>query len=265
MSKTQATTVILGAGQGFGFSIAKKFGQTGDRVILAARHQASLQALTQRLTDQQIKANYVVADATNSQSTATMFNQITQKYGTPHRFVYNVGDTSADNCFNFKPDKVTQVFQTNVLGAMTTTRQFAELPTETKTPRQILITVGGAALKPSPFAVSLSLTKAALRNFGLSLATALKPKNIDVAIVEVQGLSGINAEMAPDRVANVYLQASQNMSQTEWFYPQQASAQPDEGSQLKALMKDPSRLKHFLILHPNFKTLIESYRNNQPS
>jgi len=251
------TVVILGAGSGFGFAIAQAFGQQGKHVVLAARHEDALQRMTTQLRAADISADWLVADATNSQSTADLFRQVVQHFGIPETFVYNVANTTLDQPRETLTERIDQAFDSNVLGAIRATRQFLDLA-DTTVPRNILITGGGAALHPVQATTTLSLTKAALRSYCYSLADSLVDTAVYVGLITVQGISGTSEAMQPENVAQAYIQAVTDRNQTETLYPA-GEQKTSEFTALRAATRDPASLQAFLKEHPAAKSFLETH------
>lgn len=253
------TVVILGAGSGFGLAIATAFGRQGKHVVLAARHAEALRDLVTQLRADDITADWLVADATNSQQTADLFRQVVQHFGVPETFVYNVADTTLDRPRDTPTDRIATALNVNVLGAIRTTRQFLDLlDVDDPTPRNILITGGGAALHPVKATTTLSLTKAALRSYAYSLADELADTAVYVGLITIQGIANTSAAMAPDQVAQAYLQAVADRQATEILYPHGQQTQ-SEFTALKAATQDPARLQAFLQDHPQAATFLQQH------
>ena len=96
------TIVVVGAGQGLGNHMAKRFGKEGFRVVLMARNGESLKRYQQEFTEDGIETFVHEADAEHPETLDTAFAWAKQQFGTPDVLVYNVGITAAD-----EPDKMT--------------------------------------------------------------------------------------------------------------------------------------------------------------
>ncbi|KRN02315.1 short-chain dehydrogenase reductase SDR [Levilactobacillus senmaizukei DSM 21775 = NBRC 103853] len=252
------TVVILGAGAGFGMAIARAFAQQGDHPILVARHADSLKKRCAQLHTEDLPADYLVADCTDAAQTATMFDDVQNRWDLPTTLVYNVADTSLDNPLESQIDEISHRFAVNVLGAISTIRQFIAL-TPDDTPRTVLVTGGGAALHPGQLTTSLSLTKAALRSYVFSLAPAVKKRGVYVGLITIQGISGTSTEMEPVNVAQAYTQAARERTATEIFYPGGEPNATSEFDQLQALTSDPEKLYAFLEEHAGAAAFIRSH------
>lgn len=252
------TVVILGAGSGFGLAIARAFSQAGNHSVLVARNAQNLQTMTEDLHMEGLAADWIAADATNPQQTANLFLQVSRQFGHPQTFIYNVADTTLDGPLTTSTQKIMQRFNTNVLGAITTSRQFLDLAS-TDLPRNILFTGGGAAYHPDKTTTTLSLTKAALRSYALSLAAELKDTNTYVGLITIQGIAGTSEAMLPANVAQVYVNAVNTRNTAEIFYPDTTANSPSEFDQLRQLTADPDKCSAFLTSHPSAATFIKNH------
>lgn len=252
------TVIVLGAGSGFGLAIARAFSQAGHHPILVARNAQKLQTMTEQLHTAGLAADWIAADATKPQETAHMFQQVTRQFANPQTLVYNVADTTLDGPLTTPTETISQRFDANVLGAITASRQFLELA-PTDIPRNILFTGGGAALHPDKATTTLSLTKAALRSYALSLADDLQGTNTYVGLITLQGIADMNEAMRPANVAQVYVKAVNTRSTAEIFYPGTTANSPSEFDQLRQLTADPQKLQAFLTAHPRAATFIQNH------
>ena len=96
------TIVVVGAGQGLGNHVAKRFGKEGFCVVLMARNGESLKRYQQEFAEDGIETFVHEADAEHPETLDTAFTWAKQQFGTPDVLVYNVGITAAD-----EPDKMT--------------------------------------------------------------------------------------------------------------------------------------------------------------
>ncbi len=87
--------VIIGAGPGLGFSIAKKFVAEGFYAILVARNENALRDMSMRLSNGSSSLGYEVADVSDTDGLKKAIERIKMAYGTPDCVVYNTGITAA--------------------------------------------------------------------------------------------------------------------------------------------------------------------------
>ncbi|WP_157800290.1 SDR family NAD(P)-dependent oxidoreductase [Sporolactobacillus pectinivorans] len=166
-------TIIVGPGSGVGLNIAKKFGSNGFGIILVARKKDSLQQCVSKLNNLGINAGGVPADSTDPVSVKNTFEQIRTKYGTPEVLIYNavVRRKKSPSCLT--EEELMNDFKVNVIGEKTCIAEV--IPDFVKQKKgTFLVTGGGFAIRPSIDFSSMSLGKAALRNFIFSLGEELQ-------------------------------------------------------------------------------------------
>lgn len=211
------TIVVVGAGQGLGNHVAKKFGREGFRVILMARNGQSLEQYRQEFAAAGIEAHTYMADAENTASLTGALRQAEHEFGTPDVLVYNVGITTPDAPDKMDGEELSRHYRADVANAYTCARQVA---TEAfgKKNGAIIFTGGGLAIYPLPQFIPLSLDKSALRTLAYILHDELKPRGIFVGTVTVFGTIGIDAYFAPERIAGAYWQMYNERGECELRY-----------------------------------------------
>ncbi len=217
--------MIIGVGPGFGLALAQQFGELGNTVVMVARTASHLKKYQQQLNESGIQSVSHVVDVTNHNQVMQLF-QCEPEVDT---LIYNVGKKDLDDPLNSSLDTIETTFKTNVLGCIDACQQFFK----TVHPRTILVTGGGAALHPSAMTTTLSLTKAALRSYVLSLHEALWPHNIYVGLLTIQGLANVGTGMQPKEVASAFVEAAKQRKKAEIFYPGGQANQISEFDQLK--------------------------------
>ena len=75
------TIAIVGAGEGLGMSIAKKFGHNGFRVALIARNEEKLNRMVIELEKLGIEATSFQADIFNKEQIEMAFTAVKERYG----------------------------------------------------------------------------------------------------------------------------------------------------------------------------------------
>lgn len=217
-----ATTIVIGSDSGVGFEIAKSFGKHGQNIILVSRDQAKLDQATNELQAKNISATNYMCDANNFDEIRSMMKKLTEDHDDISNLVFNVGNKHLDNAMSSDVGLIDNIFQTNVLSAVVSARAFIE-NTKPDQARSIIFTGGGAAVRPSNKASTLSLTKAALRSYAYTLHDELASKNVFVGLVTIQGIIDSSDQMAADKVAQSYWQLLENRDEVEAFYPEKVS------------------------------------------
>ncbi len=217
-----ATTIVIGSDSGVGFEVAKRFGKGGQRIVLVSRNQAKLTDATDKLIELGVLASNYVCDANDFQAIEQMMKTLTDKYEDITNLVFNVGNKHLDDALSSDINLIEEIFSTNVTSAIVSARSFIE-ETDSTLKRAIIFTGGGAAIRPSAKASTLSLTKAALRSYAYTLHDQVASQNIYVGLVTIQGLIGTTPEMAPENIAETYWNMLQQRQPVETFYPEHVS------------------------------------------
>ncbi|WP_125607713.1 SDR family NAD(P)-dependent oxidoreductase [Lapidilactobacillus bayanensis] len=243
-------TVIIGADQGLGAEIAHKFGREGQEVVLIARNQTKLAAVCQKLTREQIRSHYFTADISQLEQIDQLFATIAAEVGRPSNLIFNVGNTHLDDALSSNIDTIKSIFNLNVLSAIQSARSFVTY-SDKQTKRAIIFTSGGAGIKPTNFASTLSLTKAALRSYVFTLHDELAAQSIFVGMITIAGIIGLTPDVTTSKLADVYWQLLQDQAAPEIIYPQSSSK--SEFEQLQQLITHPEKIAALLQAHPEFK------------
>ena len=210
------TIVIIGAGPGLGYGVAKKFGKEGYFVILVARNQESLVKISDELNMENIDNTFAIGDSSEDKKFKKVLEGIKSEYGTPDVVVYNVGITSPDP-ENLTTEELVQHFKTDVAGAWTTVKVFAD-DKFAKKKGAIIFTGGGLALYPADGFIPLSIDKAALRSMAYILNNTFKDKGIFVGTVTVCGSINGDEYFSADNIAKMYWQMNEKRDKVEYAY-----------------------------------------------
>ncbi len=216
---SKKTIVVVGAGQGLGNHVAKRFGKEGFRVVLMARNEQSLKAYRQEFAaaGAGIETHTYAVDAANPETLTDALAQVKQQFGTPDVFVYNVGITTPDEPGKIDAAELMRHYQVDVASAYHCVQQVADEEFGKKN-GVIFLTGGGLALQPSAAYLPLSLDKAALRAMAYALHEELKPQGIFVGTVTVCGAIGGDDFFAPARIAETYWEMYSRREECEAVY-----------------------------------------------
>lgn len=208
--------VIIGAGVGLGFAVAKKFATEGFNVILIARNEVSLIKMSDDLKHAGFNAGYIVADASDATSLGRAVEEVKFQHGTHDAVIYNVGITTPDS-ENLSADDLISHYSTDVAGAFATVHGFADEKFAEKK-GAIIFTGGGLALYPADGFIPLSIDKAALRALAYILNGKYKDKGIFVGTVTVCGTINASAYLAADNISRMYWDMFCNRDKVEYTY-----------------------------------------------
>lgn len=198
------TIAIVGAGEGLGMSIAKKFGQNGFRVALIARNEEKLNRLVIELEQLGIEAASFQADILNKEQIEMAFAAVKERYG----FI-DVLEYSPTPSFNtvapsldVTEENALYQFQFNVLGALSSVRQVLPEMLD-KQSGALLFTTGGAAINPVPMMGNVGIAVSGLRNYIFNLNSELADKGIYAGHLSIgiwmQPNSGVQ-----DKIADIW-------------------------------------------------------------
>lgn len=209
--------VVVGAGQGLGNHVAKRFGKEGFCVVLMARNEQSLKEYEKEFTAESIETYTYAVDAVKPEMLTEAFHWVESEFGTPDVLIYNVGITTPDEPGKVDNAELIHHYQVDVASAYHCIRQVANEEFGRKN-GTIILTGGGLALYPSAAYLPLSLDKAALRAMVYALHEKLKPQGIFVGTVTVCGAIGGSDFFAPSRIAESYWKMYNERNECETVY-----------------------------------------------
>lgn len=210
------TIVIIGAGAGLGFSVAKKFAGESYKVILVARNRDSLDKMSDELKSIGVDVHYKVADSSEEEQYVKALEEIKSDYGTPDVIVYNVGITVPDPG-DLTTEEIIHHFKTDVVGAYTTEKCFVDEDFSQKK-GSLIFTGGGLAFYPADGFIPLSIDKAALRSLAYIFNNKLKERGIFVGTVTVCGTINGDEYFSADNIAEMFWQMNEKRDKCEYVY-----------------------------------------------
>jgi short-subunit dehydrogenase len=209
--------IIVGAGAGMSAGVAEKFGIEGYTVGLISRSAAKLAQQVENLQQKNIKAYYATADAYNNQELESAVRDLLGKMGGIDTLVYNAAAMKMKNLLSETAEELAEDFKISVANAFHLVKAF--LPELKASQGSVLFTGGGFALQPSPQFGSLSLGKAGIRSLAFQLNEALKPENVFVGTITIQGyIQPDSATHSPKILAEKYWELNQSRDRAEIQY-----------------------------------------------
>ena len=184
------SALIVGAGPGISASLARGLAALGVKIALAARNVQKLGALIQGTG-----AHAFSADASDNESVARLFDQVTERLNVPEIVVYNAGARAHGPLTELDPAAVQRAIATTAFGGFLVTQQAAKrmLP---RGRGAILLTGATASVKGFANSSAFAMGKFALRGLAQSAARELGPRGIHVAHFVIDGM--VRAEHRPD-------------------------------------------------------------------
>ena len=204
----RASVLIVGVGawQGLGAAIARRFAKGGHPVVIAGRNAEKLAATARQLQRSGAKAAEVVGDAANA-ADARRFVAEAEHLAPLAVAVHNAGGNEPTPFLELSEERFTQHWREHALGGFQLAQ--AALP--------ILLQHGGGSLFFTGASASLrgkarfapfASAKAAVRNLAQSIAREFGPQNIHVGHVVVDG--AIEGERLLSRVPQLKEQRGQD-------------------------------------------------------
>ncbi|GAF38834.1 hypothetical protein FC83_GL002082 [Agrilactobacillus composti DSM 18527 = JCM 14202] len=198
------TLVLVGIGKsGLGEAIIKRFAQANFKIILMGRNQAKLLATQTKLATEQIPVTIQQLNLTDSDSIRRAFSAIDQI----DVLIYNAVARRSVESKDLSRQAAERDFAITVGGAIDCVQ--AALSKLNPENSAILFTGGGVALKPAIANSSMSLDKAALRNYAFGLAKNLQQRHVYVGTVTITQGVRPDSDYAPDKISAAYWQLYQ--------------------------------------------------------
>ncbi|TPN82416.1 SDR family oxidoreductase [Aquimarina algicola] len=174
MNIKDAKVLITGGNSGIGKATAKLLKEKGAEVIISGRNQETLQE-----TAKELNIDYIKADVTDENEVQQMVEDAKSKMSGLNVLINNAGYGYISKLIDIEPDKFTDQFKTNILGATLCAKAAAKH--FVKNEYGNIINIGStSSLKGSPTASPYVATKFALRGMTESWRNELRPHNIRV-------------------------------------------------------------------------------------
>jgi len=195
-----AAAVVIGAGPGLGWSLAKRFAQGGLRVVACSRDPARLQA---RAAADGVDVALESCDAAKPADVERVFAKVAREHGAPALVAFNAGAYERGGILDIRPEDFERCWRVGCFAGFLVGQAAARLmvPAGAGT---ILFTGATASLRGGAGFANLASPKFALRAVAQSMARELGPKGIHVAHVIIDGQiasearAGLAAERGPD-------------------------------------------------------------------
>jgi NAD(P)-dependent dehydrogenase (short-subunit alcohol dehydrogenase family) len=156
------SALIVGAGPGISASLARRLAGLGVKIGLAARNVQKLDALIR-----DTGARAFAADASDPESVAKLFNQVSDSNNEPDIVVYNAGARAHGALAELDPREVQKAVAISAFGGFLVTQQAAKrmLP---RGRGAILLTGATASIKGFAHSAAFAMGKFALRGLAQS-------------------------------------------------------------------------------------------------
>ncbi len=163
--------LVTGGNRGIGLSIARKFQEAGDTVVVTSRSGEPISGL-----------NVVKCDVSNTESVEAAFNEIEEKYGQVAVAVANAGITRDGLIMRMSDEDIEDVINTNLYGAIRVARRASKTMMKARKGRLIFIS-SVVGLMGSAGQVNYAASKSGLVGAARSLARELGSRGITANVI----------------------------------------------------------------------------------
>ena len=191
------TAIIIGVGasNGVGGALARRFAKDGYHVVIAGRTEAKVQSLATEIFDQGGSAKAVRVDVTSEADQDQLFT-IAQESGPIAAVLYNAGNNAIIPFEKLDADTFETFWRVGCFGAFHTAKRALPILSEQGQGSLFFTGASGSLRGKANFAHFASM-KGALRNLAQSLAREYGPKGIHVAHFIIDGV--IDGDMVRSR------------------------------------------------------------------
>jgi short-subunit dehydrogenase len=174
--------VITGASQGIGKALAEAAARRGGRVLAAARSDALLAELAQKVRAAGGTIETVHADITRREDREAMAGAALRHFGGIDVLVNNAGIGATGHFAEVSPERLRAIMEVNFFALAETTRQFLPLMRLGQTPAVVNVS-SIAGKRGIPARSEYSASKFAVQGFSEALRAELAKDGIDVLVV----------------------------------------------------------------------------------
>lgn len=209
------TALVVGVGEGLGWSLVKRFAGSAMQVAMAARNQDKLESLLSQ--DPQENVRPYACDVSDRESVEALFHRVEREIGSPDLVVFNAGAFSPGSILEIDPANFERCWRVGCLGGFHVGQLAARVMVQ-KEAGTILFTGATASLRGSARFANLAVPKFGLRALAQSMARELGPQGIHVGHIIIDGQiasdryselaeeRGPDALLSPDAIAEAFYQ-----------------------------------------------------------
>ena len=199
-SGTVAVVVGVGAQQGTGAALSRRFAREGLHTFVAGRTAEKVEAVAREITSSGGKATAVVADVTVSRDVVQLLDRALDEGGSLDVVAYNAGNNQFSPLLDMDDAFFEELWRVCCFGGFLVGREAARR----MVPRgrgSILFTGATASLRARPPFTAFASAKAALRAVAHGMAREFGPQGIHVGHVVIDGV--INGEIVNNRFPQI--------------------------------------------------------------
>jgi NAD(P)-dependent dehydrogenase (short-subunit alcohol dehydrogenase family) len=192
MTSVQRTSIVVGVGaeQGLGAALARRFATEGHRVVVSGRTESNIAGVARAIVDGGGKADAFTADATVESDVVALFD-FAEAGGPIDLVVFNAGNNVRHDFRTMPAALFEQTWRVAAFGGFLVGREAARRLTPLGR-GTVIFTGATASLRGKPPFAAFASAKAGLRSLAQSMAREFGPLGIHVAHVVIDG--GIDGE-----------------------------------------------------------------------
>jgi NAD(P)-dependent dehydrogenase (short-subunit alcohol dehydrogenase family) len=200
MSESKGVALIVGAGEGTGGAIARRFARAGHPAAVVRRNEAQLGALVSQIESDGGKACAFGIDARDEDQVRELFERVETEMGPIEIVVYNAAIGAFASVVDMKAETFRALWETDCFAAFLVGREAARrmLPRESGS---IFFTGNTAATRGKAGFSAFAAAKHGQRALAQSLARELGPRGIHVAHLIIDG--PIDGEFVRNNLADL--------------------------------------------------------------
>ena len=185
-SPEKGVALIVGAGEGNGAAIARRFAREGYTACVTRRNADHLAELVKQIESEGGRAHAFGSDARKEESVQALIEQIESEIGAIEVLVFNVGSNVPCSILDETARKYHKIWEMACFSGFLNAREVARRMVQRER-GTILFTGATASLRGAAQFAAFAGAKAALRALAQSMARELGPRNIHVAHVVIDG------------------------------------------------------------------------------
>ncbi|MEQ9519933.1 MAG: SDR family NAD(P)-dependent oxidoreductase [Parvibaculum sp.] len=190
-----AVIIGVGASNGIGGALARKFAAKGSPVLLAGRTEAKLKNVADEVIATGGKAELIVSDVTKSEDVKAIFSKA-RELGPVGAVLYNAGNNAIIPFNDLTAEQFEQFWRVCCFGAFLTAKEAMPLLTK-QSHGSFIVTGASASMRGKARFAHFASAKGALRNLVQSLAREYGPAGIHCAHVIIDGV--VNGDIVRER------------------------------------------------------------------
>lgn len=185
-TQAKGVALVVGAGDGNGAAIARRFAREGLVACVTRRSADKLQGLVQQIQADGGEAHAFGSDARKEEEVVALVERIEREHGPIEVLVFNVGANVPSSILEETSRKYFKIWEMACFAGFLNAREVAQRMVA-RGRGTILFTGATASLRGAANFAAFAGAKAALRALAQSMARELGPRNIHVAHVVIDG------------------------------------------------------------------------------